>query len=296
MIWTYTFVKSKLQSKDADSLDELEKLAEETDWLWVDCFEPDDEELRTIAELIKEDKIINAIKTKQIFSQYEKINEHVLIPLILISLKEKLKTHPIYVLTNEKTFITIRNEDASKLINNTLKTFQDCIMKVKCETASSFVISRLFHEITNQNLETIMALRNRIDEIEEKALAKPADKKISKTVFKFKREISTLERIFWVQKELMLTIKEGIIPTIQTSEIDRQTLTHAINNVSRELSLISSHNNALDSILRLQDLGMIHRVERVLIYLTLVTIFEHFHDSLGNGLIANLTGICISDF
>jgi hypothetical protein len=71
---------------------------------------------------------------------------------------------------------------------------------------------------------------------------------------------------------MMLNVREGVVPIIQSSEIDRQILTHAINNISRELSFINSYNDALDSILRLQDLGMMHRVERILIYLTLITI------------------------
>ena len=70
----------------------------------------------------------------------------------------------------------------------------------------------------------------------------------------------------------MLNIREGVVPAVESSEMDRQTLSYAINNISRELSLIDSYGNALDSILRLQDLGMIHRVERTLIYLTLVTV------------------------
>jgi len=120
-----------------------------------------------------------------------------------------------------------------------------------------------------------MTLRARTDEIEEKALANPGDKQINKTVFALKREISTLERILWTQRELMLSIEESVIPVIQSSKLDEQTLSHAVSNISRELSLISSNDNALDSILRLQDLGMIHRVERILIYLTLLTLLAN---------------------
>lgn len=66
--------------------------------------------------------------------------------------------------------------------------------------------------------------------------------------------------------------KEGVVPMIQTSQEVRETLNHPINNISRELSLLDSHNNALDSILSLQDLGLIHRVERNLIYLTILAL------------------------
>lgn len=124
--------------------------------------------------------------------------------------------------------------------------------------------------MSDENLEVVMALRARTDEIEEKALANPGDKQINKTVFAMKREISTLERILWTQRELMLGIEEGVVPVVQSSELDEQTLSHAVSNVSRGLSLIGSNYDALDSVFRLQDLGMIHRVERILIYLTLV--------------------------
>ena len=272
MMWAHTIVKTKVQTTDVESADEIRKLASKSKWLWIDCLEPDEKELETIAELAKEKRIVNLIKKAQISSQYERSNEHNLIPVLLVNFKEKLEIHNIYVITHEKIFITVRNGNSSKSTNNTLRTLQNCIKEINNEAIPSFVISRLFHEATNENLETIMALREYIDALEEKALDKPADKKLSKDVFRLKREVSTLERVFWVQKETMLAINEGIVPPIQTSERDRLSLNHAISNISRELSLINSHKNTLDGILRLQDLGMIHRVERILIYLTMVTI------------------------
>ena len=234
--------------------------------------EPNDEELEIISELLKEAKMINAIRDRQVFSRYERINDYLLLSIPLVTFKDKLETCPIYVFVKEKSFITVRGEGSSKSIDNALKTFQDCILKINPSVFSPFIVSRLFHEVTNENLDVIMALRKRIDELEERALAKPGDKRISKMVFALKREISALERILWVQRGMMLDIREDVVPTVESSEMDKQTLSYAINNISRELSLVDSYGNALDSILRLQDLGMIHRVERTLIYLTLVTL------------------------
>jgi Mg2+ and Co2+ transporter CorA len=250
----------------------VEKLAKEVNWLWVDCLEPSDEELQIIAELLQETKVIDMIKTQQILTQYERINDHVLIPALIVDFKEKLETYPLYIFANGKIFITVRNKNASRPINNTLRTLQDCVMKVKCDTSSSFVVSRLFHEITSENLNTIMTLRSSIAEIEEKVLEKPADEKIDKAVFKLKREITNLEGVLWVQRETMLAIQEGVVPTIQVTDIDRQTLNHTISNVSREHSLLSAQNDALNSILSVRGLGMIHRVETILIYLTILTL------------------------
>jgi len=268
---------NKLKAKDIDSLSELQRLDKKTNWLWIDCMEPDDEELEVIAGLLKEAEITSTISKREIFSRYRKINDYVLISIPLVVFKDKLETYPIYVFVKEKTLVTVRSQHSSRSVDNTLKTFQDCILKV-CEqgVASSFILNRLFHEVSDENLEVVMALRVRTDEIEEKALANPGDKQINKTIFALKREIFTLERILWTQRELMLSIEEGIVPVVQSSELDEQTLSHAVNNISRELSLISSNESALDSILRLQDLGMIHRVERILIYLTLVTLIVNF--------------------
>jgi Mg2+ and Co2+ transporter CorA len=293
MIWAYVLTKSnKLQARDVHSLSGLQRLDKEANWLWIDCMEPDDKELEEIAGLLKETEITSAIGKRQIFSRYRKINDYVLISIPLVVFKDKLETYPVYVFAKEKTVITVRSKHSSKSVDNTLKTFQDCILKV-CErgVASPFIVNRLFHEVSDENLEVVMALRVRTDEIEEKALANPGDKQINKTIFALKREIFTLERILWTQRELMLSIEEGVVPVVQSSELDEQTLTHAVSNISRELSLINSNEDALDSILRLQDLGMIHRVERTLIYLTLITLIVNvIMILLEVGLLGILTG------
>ena len=269
MIWAYTIKSEKLQACDADSLGELEKLSGEADWLWVDCLEPDDKELEIVAGLLKETEIIKDIKEKRIFSRYERIHDYTAVSIPLVVFESELVMHPIYVFLKEKVFVTVRNKNSSGPIENTLKTLQDCISGVRAIN-SSFVLSRLLHEATNENLDVIISLRERIDKVEEEALANPRDKRISHSVFALKREISTFERTLWSQRELMLSMREGVVPTLQLSEEIAPTLSYAINNISRELSLLDSNNNALDSILRLQDLGMIHRVERTLIYLTLI--------------------------
>lgn len=277
MIWAYTIKSEKLQACDADSLGELEELSGEADWLWVDCLEPDDKELEIVAGLLKETEIINDIKGKKIFSRYERVHDCTAVSIPLVVFESKLVMHPIYVFLKEKMFVTVRNKNSSGPIENTLKTLQDCISRIVCVSGvkainSSFVLSRLFHEATNENLDVIIALRERIDKVEEKALANPRDKGISHSVFALKREISTFERTLWAQRELMLSMREGVVPTLQLNEEIAPTLDYAINNISRELSLLDSHNNALDSIFSLQDLGIIHRVERVIIYLTLITL------------------------
>lgn len=274
MIRTYALTKkNELRARDVDSLDEMEKLAGESNWLWLDSVEPNDEELEMINGLLKETEIMKDIKKRQVFSHHAKVNDYVMISIPLVVFEEKLETYPIYLFAKEKILITIRSRHSSESVDSALETFRDCLSKV-CQygNASSFIVGRLFHEVSSENLDSVMMLRKQTDEIEEKALRNPGDKKIGKKVFALKRDISALERIFWTQRELMLSIEEGVIPAIQSSKMDEQVLGHAVSNITRQISLLTANDDALDNVLSLQDLGMIHRVERMLIYLTLVTL------------------------
>lgn len=274
MIWVYTVNElNELQARDAGSLKELQSLSSEVDWLWIDFMDPSEREFEVIFGLLEEHNVIDDIKQQRIYSRPETVNHHLLFTVPYAVFKDGLETFPIYVIMKEKVFITVRNAFSSKSIKNALRTFEDCVGKV-CEkdANSTFILGRLFHEVSNENLDVVMALRETIDKVEENALANPADKRISHSVFATKREISALERVLWAQRELMLNLKEGVVPMIEVSEEVGDSLNHPINNVSRELSLLDSHNNALDSILSLQDLGMIHRVERNIIRLTIIAL------------------------
>ena len=264
---------NELQARDANSANELKRLGKEANWLWIDCMEPDDEELNIVSGLLKETEIISAIKKRKIFPHREKVNDCVLLSIPLALFEDKLEIYPIYVFAKEKFLMTVRSMHSSEPIDSTLDTFRDCLSKVcQYSNASSFIISRLLHEVSDENLDAVMSLRANTDKVEEEALDNPGNKKIGERVFVLKRQISELEKILWTQRELMLSVEEGVVPAIGSTKQDEQALSHAVNNVSRQLSLLTSNDDALDSILSLQDLGMIHRVERILIYLTLLTL------------------------
>ncbi len=274
MIWIYAIRGlEKLQTRKVTSSREAEAFIEEADWAWLNFITPNNEELTILSGLIKNEKVLLDIKEKKISPRPQRLNDFFILSIPLAFYNDKLKKTQIYLLVKEKLILTVEDKDSSILMGKALRTFEDCVGRI-CEgkTNSSFVVGRLFHEVTNANLDVVMALRENIDQLEQRALADPAKKGISRTVFNLKREISTLERILWSQKELMLNIREGVVLEIETTEEIEETLNHAISNISRELALIDSHNNALESILSLQNLGMIHRVERNLISLTLMAL------------------------
>ncbi|UCE57837.1 MAG: hypothetical protein JSW19_01180 [Candidatus Bathyarchaeota archaeon] len=278
MIRTYMLTKTnELRASGVDSLNELQKLGEEANWLWIDCMNPDDQELKVISGLLNEAEILNAIRKRQIFSHHKKINGYVLLSIPLIMFEDTLETYPLYVFAKKKFLITVRSEHSFESINNTLETFRDCLSKV-CQygNASSFVVSRLFHEMTAENSKSMVAFRELIDRMEEEALEKPGSKGVTRSVFKLKKVLSNLHRLLWGEKELMSNIREGVIPQVELTEEAKMIVDDAVDDINRELEFMNSYYTSLDSILTLQDLSLIHRVERLLLVLAVITLLTDF--------------------
>jgi len=275
MMWAYTVTeKNELHAQDVDSQKELERMIQESNWVWIDTMQPDEKEFEIIQNFIKEPRMLEVIKEKKSISRPERMNDFIFFSIPQAIYTEELHVSPVYVLTKTNgIFITIRSKSSSQAFKNALKTFEDCIGKV-CEgdMNSLFLLVRLFHELTNENLDTLMDIREIIDSLEQKALENPGNKEISRSVFATKRMISTLERVLWSQREQMLNIREGVVLIIEVTEEIETMLNFSVNNISRELSLLTSENYALDSILSLQDLGMIHRVEKRLILLSFLAL------------------------
>jgi len=59
-----------------------------------------------------------------------------------------------------------------------------------------------------------------------------------------------------------------VVPHIKIDEEAELIIHDAIDDIDRELEFVDSYSRTVDSILRLQDLGLIHKVERTLIFLT----------------------------
>lgn len=270
MIRVYTVMGKKLQSGDVTSLKTLHGLGNKADWFWADCLDLDNKETTIISNFFRiEAKVLNDIKKGKIYPSYERYRDYVLISIPFVEFGKTLQVHSVSVIMKEKMLITSRNEYSTKLIERVVETLGG-YMTESGEVHPSFVLSRLFREVADQNSKAMISLKELIDKVEEKALAKPWDKSVTHSVFGIKREISTLHRLLWVEKELMCDVKERVIPHVELDEEARLIVGDAIDDVDRELEFVDSYSRTLDSILRLQDLGLIHRVERTLIYLTAI--------------------------
>jgi Mg2+ and Co2+ transporter CorA len=134
----------------------------------------------------------------------------------------------------------------------------------------------LLAEIIDENSLAMVPIRDQIDKIEEEALEKPREKAITQSIFKLKRGFSTLQRLLWSEKELLSDLIVGVIPRFRLAAEAKPIIEDTMDDINRELEIVDSYNTSLDSILRLQDLGSIHRVETKIVYLTVALIVLTF--------------------
>jgi len=264
----YTVSRKKFYSKDIASSEALHDLSSKADWLWVDCSDMDNKETKILSEFFGiESNVLNNVKKGKFQPSCERYRDYVLISVPFVEFGNALQLHPISIIMKEKTLITSRNSHSTKLIEKVVETLEGYITEGE-KADPPFIVSRLFREVADENSKAMMFIKEQIDKIEEEALEKPSEKSIAHSVFKLKREIFTLHRLLWIEKELMSDVRECVIPHMELNEEAKLIVNDAISDINRELEFIDSYGRTLDSILRLQDLGLIHRVERTLIFLT----------------------------
>lgn len=74
------------------------------------------------------------------------------------------------------------------------------------------------------------------------------------------------------EKDFMLDVDKSVIPRIKLDEKSKSIVDEAISIIDRELDFMDSYNRTFDSILTLQDLASIHKVESSINYLTIVLV------------------------
>jgi Mg2+ and Co2+ transporter CorA len=181
----------------------------------------------------------------------------------------ELKLHPLSIILKERVLITLRSGYSSRIIESVIRRFKALRLK---ERKPSVTLVGLLAEIIDENSLAMVSIRELVDKIEEEALEKPRRKTITQSIFKLKRGLSTLQQLLWAENELLSDLTVGVIPRLRLAPEAKPIIEEAMDDIDRELEIVDSYNNSLDSILRLQDLGSIHRVETNLVYLTITLV------------------------
>ena len=286
----YTVAGKKFCSGDIASSEALRDLSSKADWLWVDCANLDNKETMILSEFFGiEAKILNNVKKEIIHPSCERYRDYALISIPFVEFGNALQLHPISVIVKEKMLITSRDEHSTKLIGNVVETLGGYMIE-NGVVELSFIVGRLLREVADENSKAMMSLKEQIDKIEEKALEKPWYKSVTHSVFRLKREVFALHRLLWVERELMSDLRERVVPHIKIDEEAELIIHDAIDDLDRELEFADSYSRSLDSILTLQDLGSIHRVERTLIFITIMILLLDVFLIIGEYILSTLVG------
>ena len=272
MIRVYTVKNKELFEADVRSKEEIDNIVANVKRAWVDCWDLNDKETMIVSRLLGVDATtLDGIENGTVRPTYAKCLDeecpyYTWISTPVVEFAGELKLHPLSIILKERFLITIRSGYSSRLIESTLRTFRALEPE---ERKPSVILSKLVHVIIDENSGAMVSIRGLIDKIEEEALENPRKKVITQSIFKLKRGLATLHQLLWAEKELFSDMNLGVIRQLKLTKEAKLIVHDAMDDVTRELDFVDSYNGSLDSVLRLQDLGAIHRVETNLVYLTI---------------------------
>jgi Mg2+ and Co2+ transporter CorA len=278
----YTVQEKDFVATDVTSLTQVMDVARKQ-WVWVDIYDPNRKESEIILELLGnepefadqiEKRVINPLSIHKgcVLCDYEKVQDCVCLTIPSIALEEQFRSYPIVLVKKKKMFITWGEEDGahSKLIKLTIRRLRELVEEGE-KPNSALAIGMLLREIAINNSDVLLSVRERIDQMEEQALEN-GGKQLVHSVFSLKKIISTLYRVMINEKDFMLDVDKSVIPRIKLDEKSKPIVDEAIEIIDRELDFMDSYTRTLDSILTLQDLASIHKVESSINYLTIVLV------------------------
>jgi Mg2+ and Co2+ transporter CorA len=275
LIRVYTVKENELYVNDVGSQKELDAVIGEVERVWVDCWDLRDEETRIVSRLLGvEATTLDGIENGKVRPSYAKCRDeecpyYTWISTPVVEFAGELKLHPLSIILKERVLITLRSGYSSRIIESVIRRFKALRLK---ERKPSVTLVGLLAEIIDENSLAMVSIRELVDKIEEEALEKPRRKTITQSIFKLKRGLSTLQQLLWAENELLSDLTVGVIPRLRLAPEAKPIIEEAMDDIDRELEIVDSYNNSLDSILRLQDLGSIHRVETNLVYLTITLV------------------------
>ena len=271
MIRVYTVKNKELFESEVRSKKEMDKIVARVKRAWVDCSDLDENEIKVVAGLLGvEVETLSAIENGKIRPHYEKCLDetcpfYTWISTPVVEFTNKLVLHPLSIILKERFLVTLRSNYSNRIVESALRTFKAIAPEQRKPTV---ILCKLIHEIIDENSGAMVSIRDQLDNLEAEAMSEKTKTAITASVFKLKRHLSTFHRLLWAEKEMLSDIDIGVIPNLNLVPEAKLIIEDASDDIARELEFVDSFNRSLDSILRLEDLGAIHRVESRLVLLT----------------------------
>jgi Mg2+ and Co2+ transporter CorA len=218
-----------------------------------------------------ENKVLETIKKNKTFPRFTVQNNYVFICISIANFQGGFQSHPLYIAVRDKILLTVRTSNSSRPVEYVLESFEKAPSKMS-GADSTLVLCKILFETASSNLDVLLTLREGIEDLEEKAIAEASPKRTVKSVFVLKKQLANFYHLLAHEQQTLKELKDGIIPDVNITQPSATLLSDALKSISEELEFLDYYDSALDGILRLQDLGMIHKVETRLIQLTVVII------------------------
>jgi len=275
LIRVYTVKNKELFEADVRSKEEMDNIVANVKRAWVDCWDLNDKETMIVSRLLGVDATtLDGIENGTVRPTYAKCLDeecpyYTWISTPVVEFASELKLHPLSIILKERFLITLRSAYSSRIIESAIRRFKTLHLE---ERKPSVTLVGLLAEIIDENSLAMVLIRDQIDKIEGDALKKPRKKAITQSIFKLKRGLSILQQLLWAEKELLSDLILGVIPRLRIEPEAKPIVEDAMDDITRELEIVDSYNTSLDSVLSLQGLGSIHKVETNVVYLTITLI------------------------
>src|SRR3989337_1227815 len=193
LIRVYAVKNKELFETDVRSKKEMDNIVGKDKRAWVDCSDLDETETNIVSDLLGvEATTLDGIENGKIRPHYAKCFDEMCpyytwISTPVVEFTDELKLHPLSIILK-------------KLIESTLRTFKAL---PPLERKPTVILSKLVHEIIDENAGAMVSIRDLIDNIEAEAMEGPNKKAVTKSIFKLKRSLSTLHRLLWAETELL---------------------------------------------------------------------------------------------
>src|SRR4030066_883019 len=173
LIHVYTVKNKELFKTDVRSKRELDNIVAEVKRAWVDCSDMDEKERRLVSDLLGvEATTLDGIENGKIRPHYAKCFEetcpfYTWISTPVIEFTDELTLHPLSIILKKRFLVTLRSKHSEKLVESTLRTFKAL---PPAERKPTVILSKLVHEIIDENSGAMVSIRDLIDSIEEKPM------------------------------------------------------------------------------------------------------------------------------
>ena len=262
----YAIKKNDFFEDQLDSIDNLKIIEDEADFIWIDAVNLNSIELEFVSQLLGKDlKTSELIQNGLPLTRSRNINNLTIMSFSVVSWTEKIQAYPVYIFVGKKTLWTFRTTESSEPADYVLQNLRSTSRMTPIK-----LLNELLLEIANSNLEVLVKLREIIESLEEKAIDEPSNKQIMKKVFDLKRQLAHFYRLVSSEEQLIMELKDGFIPRIRVGKSELAVLNDSLSSLSQELEFLNYYDSSLDGILRLQELGSIHKLDVRVINLTII--------------------------